>query len=185
MDKAPCPNVSGMRRSPRLVAPAMLAALLLSGCVPSDPTPTPPPTPDATPVFESEEEALAAAEEAYGNYLAVATRIIHDGGADPDRLRPYVAQDIFERDRASFEQFASNGWHGTGDIVYSLTLQQYDDRSVVVYACEDLSATDVLDSSGISVVPADRRTTFSYEVAIDAASGRIDSKEVWDGEGVC
>jgi hypothetical protein len=61
-----CPNVSGMRRTARLPLPLLLITLVLAGCTQPDPMPTPPPTPSASPVFASDEEALAAAEEAYG-----------------------------------------------------------------------------------------------------------------------
>ena len=72
-----------MRRTARLLPLAVLGAALLAGCLPTDPPVTPPPTSDLEPVFASDEEALAAAEEAYGAYLAAADEILSSGGADP------------------------------------------------------------------------------------------------------
>ena len=50
------------------VTAALAVVLLLTGCSLASPEVAPTPTPSATPVFASEEEALAAAEEAYAAY---------------------------------------------------------------------------------------------------------------------
>lgn len=187
MDRRPCPNVSGMRRTPRLVAPALLAALVLTGCLPSGPAATPPPTPDAEPVFASDEEALAAAEEAYSKYLATVDTILADGGSSPERLKPLVAGEIYELELGGFETFVANGWRGTGSTGFEMSLQQYSDLEVLAYACEDISATDVLDQEGRSVVPADRPVHYAFEVGFVVVAGALilETKEPWDGGGVC
>lgn len=175
-----------MRRTTRLLAPPLLAALLLAGCTPSDPMPTPPPTSDAAPVFATDEEALAAAEEAYGKYLATVDAILADGGQNPERLEPLVAPAIYSSELEGYKDLASRGLRGVGESSATLQIQRYDASSLVAYVCEDISSTDVVDSSGTSVVKSGRPTLLPYEVTFDLADSlRILEKQRWDGGGVC
>ena len=181
-----CPNVSGMRRTARLPLPLLLITLVLAGCTQPDPMPTPPPTPSAAPVFASDEEALAAAEEAYGKYLATSDQIIRDGGANPERLKPLVAQEIYEREAAGFEILQERGIHGTGNTKFALKLQSFDNDQVTVYACNDYGDTDVVDSSGASVLPSGRDTLKPFEVSFDSQDSlRLIAIDSWAGGGVC
>src|SRR5690606_7687607 len=123
-----------MRRTARLPLPLLLITLVLTGCTQPDPMPTPPPTPSSAPVFASDEEALAAAEEAYGKYLEESDQIIRDGGARPERLRPLVSDVIYRREVAGFEQLQERQLPGTGSTAFSLTLQSFDDVEITVYA---------------------------------------------------
>jgi hypothetical protein len=175
-----------MRRTARLPLPLLLITLVLAGCTQPDPMPTPPPTPSAVPVFASDEEALAAAEEAYGKFLSATDAVIRDGGAAPERVEAYLSPELYDREVAGYEQLAQNGWHGVGSTTFELTLQYYDEQRVVTYACDDVSETDVLDSNGNSVVLESRATRVAYEVEFDAANDlRIMRKDVWSGGGVC
>jgi len=175
-----------MPRTARLLAPVTLAAALLAGCTSTTPMPTPPPSPDATPVFASDEEALAAAEEAYGKYLAVVDAILSDGGRDPERLLDVVSDEVYERELEGFKTYESKGWRQIGTRTFSLTLQRYDSGSVVVYSCDDVSATDVVDSSGTSIVSPDRQETYAFEVEfLHETTLILDRKELWDGGAVC
>lgn len=175
-----------MRRTARLPLPLLLIALLLAGCTDPNPMPTPPPTPSTTPVFASDEEALAAAEEAYGKYLAAADEVIRSGGEGAEIVQPFLSAELYERDRKSFEQFIENGWTGVGKTTFSLSLQRIDENAVVTYACDDFSQTDVLDRAGNSVVSPDRVTRVPYEVefAVDDHM-RIVRKDLWGGDGIC
>ncbi len=175
-----------MRRTARLPLPLLLIALLLAGCTDPNPMPTPPPTPSTTPVFASDEEALAAAEEAYGKFLAATDSVIRDGGLDPERVQPFLSPSLYERELAGYEQLTQNGWHGVGSTAFTLLFQSFDGESVVTYACDDVSATDVLNSDGVSVVLAGRADEIAYEVEFDARDQlRITRKDVWNGGGVC
>ena len=65
------------------IALAALVVSLFSGCIPTEPlADTPAPQPTSTPVFASEEEALAAAVEAYAGYLEMSDLIASEGGAN-------------------------------------------------------------------------------------------------------
>ena len=176
-----------MRRTTRLLPAAALAAFALVGCTTPDPTPTPPPTSDATPVFASDEEALAAAEEAYGEYLATVDAIFADGGADPERLLKFVTRDQYEVDLQGFDQLRDAGLRGTGTAAFVLSFQSFDASTgdVTAYSCDDLSETDVIDASGKSVVGAEREVLVPYEVSFSGMPLRIASRTIWEGTGVC
>src|SRR5690606_24012229 len=75
-----------MRSALALAAATVTVAVLLSGCVQQGPEVTPPPEPSTTPIFASDEEALAAATEAYEAYLAMSDLIAQEGGVNPERI---------------------------------------------------------------------------------------------------
>lgn len=182
-----CPNVSGMRRTARLPLPLLLITLVLAGCTQPDPMPTPPSTPSASPVFASDEEALAAAEEAYGKYLETVDAILADGGSNAERLKPLVTPALFEHEREGFATYASKGWRGIGTRTFTLALQQYDSTGITAYSCDDLTNTDVVDTSGASIVSDTRENEYAFEVSFELndRSLVVASKELWDGGGVC
>ena len=80
--------------------------LLLAGCGGGDPIPTLPPTPSATPIFASEEEALAAAEDAYAAYRGMSDQISAEGGANPERIAPFVTESRLADELRGFATFA-------------------------------------------------------------------------------
>ncbi len=172
-------------------AAALAVVMLLAGCVPGEPVVTPEPDPDVTPVFASDEEALAAATDAYTKYLEVSDQIFADGGDDADRLRAVLTGDKLRAELSSFAEFRANGYRGTGQTSFDgATLQAHDpsalngERIVVIYVCDDLSATDVLDAAGKSIVSEARPSRIKYEVAFDLDSAEsklllVSSKEKW------
>ena len=185
-----------MRTAPALLISA-LVALTLVACVPDDEPVRPEPSPSSSPIFESDEEALAAAEEAYGAYLSVSGNILAQGGADPERLLTVATQEVYEAELESYGDFAERGWHTEGmSVVDSLAIQAVDnfalegDPAVTIYACLDVSATDVVDSTGVSVVSESRpdrtpfETTFSYSPESPSRL-LLSQKSVWSGENFC
>ncbi len=175
-----------MRRTPRLLAATLLAVLVLTGCTTPASPPPPPPPPEPTPVFASDEEALAAAEKAYAAYIATVDAILRDGGSSPERLRPLVSMEVYERESRGFEEFANQGWRGTGATSFHLSLQRYDNAEVTAYVCEDISATDVINREGHSIVTPDRATLYEFQVTFAADDALVlTSKDAWEGGGVC
>ena len=146
------------------------------------------PTPTTTPVFASDEEALAAAEEAYRAYLAVADQIFAEGGADPARLADVATGDQLVADIAGFDEVRNLGQHSVGETHFRDTvLQRYDpatkDHAVTLYLCEDVSQVDVFDATGVSIVSADRPAFVMYEVAFDFAPTTtllVSDKQAWE-----
>jgi len=177
-----------MPRTARLLTPVTLAALLLAGCTPSTPMPAPPPTPDATPVFASDEEALAAAEEAYGKYLAMVATVLADGGRDPERLKPFLTHDLFLEEVGSYADLRANGWHGVGSYSFEMSPQRLDlaTGDLDVYVCDDRSALEIVDANGNSVVSPDRPDRAASQVTFVWQDKLVIASQIaWEGSGIC
>ncbi len=175
----------GMPQTFRLLALLVVASLALVGCVPGD-QPAPSPAPTEAAVFASEEEALAAAEEVYGNYLATLDAIFEDGGENPERLLDFASPEVFEQEAAGFERFQSQKLRGLGASTFTARLQSYEAiGSVTIYVCEDISNTDVLGHDGASVVAPDRTNQIPYEVTVAGTPLRVVMRDVWPMGDIC
>lgn len=177
-------------------AAAVVAIALLGGCVPQEPVVTPQPEPSSTPVFASDEEALAAATDAYARYLKVSDEITADGGLDPDRISEYVTSTQLPKEMSAFQEVVDAGVKTQGESKFDgAKLQQYSDNhdgtaSIVVYLCVDVSAVRVIDASGIDVTPRDRIDRFPLEVEYEVGGGTlkvplISRSEPWTGTNFC
>jgi hypothetical protein len=152
--------------------------LLLSGCGGGDPIPTLPPTPTATPIFASEEEALAAAEEAYAAYLEMSNLIGKDGGVDPHRIEDLVTSDRLETELRGFETLNESGLRLVGSSTFEVVqLQRVDqvgeDAEVVFYACWDGSGSRVFNEAGEDVTPLERVDRLVLEVTMVTTAGQL------------
>jgi hypothetical protein len=165
--------------------------LLLSGCGGGDPIPTLPPTPTATPIFASEEEALAAAEEAYAAYREMSDQISAEGGVDPERIAPFVTDSRLADELRVFATLREASLRIEGEASFEvLSVQRYEefggDAEVVFYACSDLSGSRVIDEDGEDVTPLDRRDRLMLEVVLRTLEGQLplllESDSVWPGE---
>jgi hypothetical protein len=169
----------------------LVLAAGLAACVPEDPVETPGPGPSQSPVFASEEEALAAAEDAYRQYLEIADQIAADGGQDPTRIESYASGDLAESALEGFGQLREKHWHTVGSTVLNAFVEQTVDLVgspiVIAYVCVDVSGVDVLDEGGSSVVSADRPDQQAFEVTFEAIDHSVvpDTREPWTGGGVC
>ena len=185
-----------MRISSKLAVVTLPMALitLLSGCVPPNPVVTPVPDPTAHPVFASEDEALAAAEEAYLEYLLVSDRVATTGTGSEELFKLATGDALVdEKDFAA--EIASLGWVANGHTAVSTMLLQslFEDaeQSVEIrgYVCLDLSSIDYYDANGV-LVTADRKDSFALEIAFvnDAPGSRrllLSESVPWTGDGVC
>lgn len=180
-----------------LTAAAIVSVgLLLTGCVPTEPVVTPVGTGSIEPVFASDEEALAAAVEAYEGYLEVSDQIGHDGWQDAERLEPLVTDQLFLEELAASERLRGSGRYqdGTG-VITNHVFQQYSDSpsgsaNLIIYVCVDISKSRIHDSSGTDVTPADRSDQIALEVALVSAPSHptrllISGVLPWTGSGVC
>lgn len=130
---------------------ALLCGALLAGCVPTGegPVASPSASPTATPVFATEEEALAAAEEAYASFLATGDLIASEGGVDANRIEPFVTDDQLSSELEGFSLLESQGIVQRGQAVLrSAELQGADLISVpatlAAYVCVDYSGVVLL-----------------------------------------
>ncbi|MET4580638.1 hypothetical protein ABIE21_000128 [Conyzicola nivalis] len=171
-----------------------VAALSVSACAPPSPAKPPRPSPSSTALFATDEEALAAAEEAYREYLSVTDAILSDGGSDPERLLVVASQSVYEKQLPGYRHVAENGWRGTGTtLVDSISIQDFQPMSktsqIVIHACVDVSNVDVVDSSGRSVVSPSRPERTPFEVAFTAATSDrslvLSGETPWSGNDFC
>ncbi|WP_157487651.1 hypothetical protein [Leifsonia sp. Root112D2] len=167
---------------------ALLALAMLSGCVPAA-THTSTPTPEATPLFATDDEALAAATKAYAAYLKMSDTIAHDGGAHPERIKAVAMAAALSESLKGFAEYRDAKAHSQGLRSFdSLQLQSIQSEAVTFYVCDDVSKVDVLDDSGASLVSPSRnpRTPFLVTASSKSASSLlISSRAVWEGKNLC
>ncbi|MBX3309754.1 MAG: hypothetical protein KF739_04880 [Cryobacterium sp.] len=185
-----------MPRPAATFAAGLAVVLLLAGCVPPDPIITPEPGPGATPVFASDEEALAAATDAYAKYLKVSDEISADGGSAPERLAPLVTPKQLVTETDAFADLSKSGSTTKGVSAFEVfQLQRYEDlgdgsASVSIYVCLDVGNVRVIDKSGVDVTPSNRVDRVPLEVDFLVKSDRpgtllVDRSEAWTGQDFC
>jgi hypothetical protein len=178
---------------PTTVAFIGVVTILLTGCAPTPVVITPKPSPSSSPVFASDEDALAAATEAYKKYtqavdLALST---HDIAALADAASDEAMAQV--RDRVA--EYEASGEHqqgmttvGSTSLATTGTVLDPGD-SMQMYACIDLSDVDIRDSEGVSEVQSDRPTLVPMiiELAWQESTNSlvVTSEELWGGHGVC
>ena len=170
----------------RLALPIALLALL-SACVPT-PAAAPTPTDAATeaPLFATDEEALAAAEEVYREYLRVLDQAFISGKTDD--LSSVASDEALESTTSAVESHvAANRTQvgvSSGRIV-SLVVQ--DGSSFQVYACLDVSTVQVFDANGESAQIPGRTTIYPMSVTFERLQDRfsVSDESVWGGDDFC
>jgi hypothetical protein len=184
-------------RAASVVATLALAGALLTACTPSAPvrheTKTPAPSPSATPIFASDAEALAAATAAYRNFIGLEDAIGHDGGANPERIRPFVSAAGYQHELQAAKKFIEQGSRGYGNTVLNNTvLESHVEQSglatVVIYACQDLRRVDVRDSTGKSTIDDSRSDYVVFESRLEGSSEDrlvVQSNTYWAGSDIC
>lgn len=174
------PRTSHHPRPHRLAAVLALAALLtLTACGPRESSPRATPTPSSTdgPGFASDEEARAAAEAVYREYLRVISN-------DPDfaRLREFGTEELVASEEATYEKLTSAGLSGHGQSqVISFVLQQNSNAELSAYTCVDVSEVRILNSSGLDVTPPDRpdRSTLLVTFVFENSKPVLSRSELW------
>lgn len=178
---------------------AMLGALtctavLLSGCA-STPVVVPTSAPTSQePVFASDEEALAAATEAYAAYLTMSDRIANEGGVEPGRISRLVSTSMLQTELDGFAEFVNRGARTVGSTeftvfdVQSAAYSSVEATAIMLYVCEDVSGIEILDSSGASLVSPGRIpvTPFAASLALGSQGVLVvENRVVWVGENFC
>lgn len=170
---------------------AVLVATMLSGCAqPAGPAEQAPgPSPTTTPLFASEEDALAAAEEAYAAYLAMSDLIASEGGINPERMAAVVTEEWLERELDSFENLRATRNRLVGRTAVSkLQVQSFSDAGDVgIYVCGDYSSVRLIDSAGADITPVGRADEFSSTATFQWRGGALRIAQVapWSGASLC
>ncbi|BDZ54397.1 hypothetical protein [Agromyces marinus] len=149
----------------------------------------------AEPIFASDEEALAAAVEAYEAYSAMSTLIASEGGVDPERISDVVGKNLAEQFIDEFRLLDEAELRTTGaPHVFGARLADREESSgtasVSAYFCRDVTDTLVLDAQGSDVTPKDRPSISAviahFESLPDAAGTlRLDDLETWEDASFC
>ena len=187
------------KRGRRAISAVMLVllgfgtAIGASGCTAPETIPpaTPSPTPASTaPVLPTNEEALAIVEELVPRFLAAEAKAVQEG--DYDELEVLAAAPYIETVRQGAAALESKGQRLMGlPGVSNFTVQsvQSDQGNVTIstYACQDISAVDVLDSAGNNIQPPDLsdRSTMIYKLTSTDGIFLIEGVEAWSGNGSC
>lgn len=136
---------------------------MLAACTPAS---EPEPEPTETALFSSDEEAFAAAEETYREYLAVYNAIDLADGSALDATRDYVTGRYAASERESISRLQAEelSRHGASKLV-SFEGQSYErpDR-INARICSDVSETDIVDVNGKSVVSPTRPDRYALDV---------------------
>lgn len=185
-----------MLRRPTLITVAIALVVTLTACTESARIPDAEPSPEVTPLFASDEEALAAATAAYEEYLAASNLVTASQDLNLGPIEPLVSAAFLEDERDAIKPFELNGFRSQGSsLVVNALLQQWleesDDQTVVlIYVCVDVSGVKLIDSSGNDVTPKDRPSVVPLEVEMiedPTASGRLllNQSSTWEGTTVC
>ena len=174
---------------------ALASALLLAGCTSDRPIVLPGPAPTTAPVFATDEDALAAAEVAYGEYLKASDAITAKNGADPNTIGEYVDSDYLPEVLDSFQKLRDDRLHSRGKLSFDrMTLQQYSDdlespATISVYLCVVATGVRLFDVHEKDVTPANRDDRVPLVVSFKTEEREtnllIESSELWTGTDFC
>jgi hypothetical protein len=188
------PTVIGMRTAATATALGItLSIAALASCANPRPGEMPVPTPSVTPVFASEEEALAAAGDAYQRYLDVSNAIAQAGWVDTSGFESVETGAALQDELEVVADYVAAGYRQVGSTTFDrLTLQQISDGGageleLVVYLCLDVSSVDLVHAQGDSVVGADRPARQPLEVEFRQFDHvlMISRSDAWTGNDFC
>ncbi|KAB1891458.1 hypothetical protein F6W69_13005 [Microbacterium oxydans] len=150
----------------------VLGVMVLAGC-----TPSPAPTPTPTAVFASEEEAFAAAEETFTEYVLALNEIDTSDPTTFERLFELSSGSVERADRENFSAMHAEGQVVRGDTrVLSFSGAHSDEplTEVTASVCLDVSAVEIVRPDGSSAVRPDRPDVYGLSVTfLTADSGAL------------
>jgi hypothetical protein len=174
---------------------ALAAGLLaLTGCAGPDPAPPPSSSP---PVFENEEQALAAVTETYQEFLDISNTILHEGGTNPERIAAVASPDVAAIEYEAYSRMRDGGYSTRGDIdLADVRLREFytspDSLGVVAraFACEIVGSVEILDTNGQPRPQSDRQPAIGFEISLGADSESSDhymitAKDAEEGASSC
>jgi hypothetical protein len=143
----------------------------------------------AAPLFASDAEALAAATAAYAKYLEVSDQIAREGGANPERLKPFVSEALFANELKTYAGVTRNGLRAEGKTTFDrVRVQSNSAISLQVYACARADQIRVLNTAGVDVTPPNRPAVVPVSltwVREEAGKLTLESSDTWTGVNFC
>ncbi|HET8926940.1 MAG TPA: hypothetical protein VFN24_03830, partial [Microbacterium sp.] len=121
-------------------------------------------------------EAFAAAEATYRAYVAAGNEIDLNDPATFEPVFALTTGDVNSDERKNLSKMAAQGWTVSGDtavIWVEGTAWIPEDDEVLSRACIDVSAIEVVDSSGVSQVQPDRRDQYAIDLTFTAAADAL------------
>tara|TARA_R110002051_G_scaffold175303_3_gene245296 strand:- start:162 stop:710 length:549 start_codon:yes stop_codon:yes gene_type:complete len=173
------------------LAPLTIGVLLLaplSGCAPSGTPESPEPTATFVAPYATDEEALAAAEEAYAEYLRVVNYHLNEGVVEENLLATVAIGDELDELVESHSRLAEAGTTSIGEVMFNdAELQRYStDGSLhellVVYVCEDLSDVFLVNPDGTRVTDeafSTERAQITFDYSEATSSLLVSDRQPW------
>lgn len=159
------------RRSLALtVAMTTFACAALVGCAP-DAAPTP--TPQAT--FATEEEAFAAAEAVYREYIDAFNRVDLADTASFEHLKDYTAGNYRVGEQESLSELHAERVSRTGEIQieWFRGTAVRSSSQITARVCNNVSSVDLIDSEGLTLVSPERPSRYAIELTFEARGDAI------------
>lgn len=154
---------------PRVALASIACAIVLgvTACSPTDADgpegSAAPPSAAATdePIFASDEEALAAAVEAYEAYVAASARVARSGGEGSESITPLIGPEFDAVVQDEFAALRESKLRLIGESVhYNERLESFDlegeNATVKMLVCRDISGTRLVRTDGEDVTPEGR-----------------------------
>ena len=173
------------------LAPLTIGVLLLaslSGCAPSGTPESPEPTATFVAPYATDEEALAAAEEAYAEYTRVMLASYRKGVTDPTPLSDVASGEHLAELLEEFEERVADGRYILGEESFDqMVLQRYSrdgarQEVIAVYLCDDLSELAIY-RDGQKIGPEEPLSTMTMQVVFDLSSDSeallVSSRDIW------
>jgi hypothetical protein len=182
-------------RAALTIASVALVSLLLSGCVPPQPVETPLPEASVTPIFATDEEALAAATAAYAAYQKVIDEALASySTAELSGVATGAALEAAIESVASFKAeekrlVGSSSVETISPVQFGQFTNSNSIDPAQIYGCLDISKTDVVNPAGESIVDRTGTSRIAMLVSLqwdsESASALVSEAEVWDGNDFC
>lgn len=167
---------------PRFAA-ATIAVALAVGLAACQPEPEPSPT---GPVFASEEEAFAAAEQTYRAYVDALNQVDLSDPETFEAVYAWTTGEFRADEKKTFSTMHADGWVVSGESVITRIdfLAAATSRGQVsIGACVDVSSVTLVDAAGASQVSADRPDAQSTAVQLVASSSSSTGLLIAEVEG--
>jgi hypothetical protein len=177
----------------RTLALLGIAAFLLTGCEPP-PVYGPSPTPTVAPIFDSEEEAVEAAQATLSAYVKASNLMGQSGGTDLSGFEGILSTKQMVDEAEYAAALVAAGKRTTGEFaVISFELQQFDDINpsdtfLQAYVCLDASQIAFVDGQGndLSVEGHASAVPEEFIFRATAESGFVvEEVRKWTGRDFC
>ncbi|HYJ48675.1 MAG TPA: hypothetical protein VEX12_02060, partial [Microbacterium sp.] len=155
----------------RVARVTLALAIVLGMATGCQPEPEPSPT---GPVFATEEEAFAAAEETYRAYVDALNQVDLSDPETFEAVYAWTTGDANAQARETFSEMHADKWTVSGASIPTVVEPRAGGgpelSEVEVAICLDVSAVQLLDATGQSVIDADRPDVQSMLISMNASA---------------